>query len=175
MSHQNTSTAATAVNPDDVNAWIGRFKDTINKPETITKPAAGANSWSSSFFGCFAPVDTCLMTCCCPCVTFGRTHHRLQKSPTLEGYSPVNATCLGFWLSGCVCLPWLFQLIQKGEVRDKYNLTGEFAIDAAKACCCLCCDLIQTDKEVAHQIEHGNVPMTKEVKPVEGMNYQASV
>jgi Cys-rich protein (TIGR01571 family) len=168
-----TSTAAAAVHPDDVNAWIGRFKDTINKPEIITKPTTGPNSWSSSFFGCFDPIDTCLITCCCPCVTFGKTHHRLRKSATLEGYSPVNATCLGFWLSGCVCLPWLFQSIQKAEVREHYNIKGEFPIDCLKSWCCLCCDLVQTDKEVAHQIAQGNIPVTKEVQPAQGMTYQA--
>ncbi|KAK6532606.1 hypothetical protein TWF281_006788 [Arthrobotrys megalospora] len=174
MAAPQQNTVSTAVDADDINAWIGRFKDTLNKPETITKPTTGPNSWSSSFFACFAPVDTCLITCCCPCITFSKTHHRLRKDPNLAGFSPVNTTCLGFWLSGCICLPWLFQLIQKGEVRERYNIQGDFPIDALKACCCLCCDLIQNDKEVAHQIAQGNIPaVTQEVKPAEGMTYQA--
>jgi len=173
MAAPQQNTASTAVHPDDVNSWIARFKDTINKPDTITKPTTGPNSWSNSFFGCFSPIDTCLITCCCPCITFGKTHHRLRKSPTLEGYSPLNATCLGFWLSGCICLPWLFQLIQKGEIREQYNIKGDFPIDAVKACCCLCCDLIQAENEVAHQVTQGNIPVTQEVKPAPGMTYQA--
>ena len=32
------------------------------------------------------------ITCCVPCVTFGKTHHRSRKDADLEGYTPVNAT-----------------------------------------------------------------------------------
>ena len=39
---------------------------------------------SSSFLG--------LMAWCCPCVTFGKIHHRAHKHPQLEGYSPLNAS-----------------------------------------------------------------------------------
>ncbi|KAF3902845.1 hypothetical protein AA313_de0207118 [Arthrobotrys entomopaga] len=169
---QQNNVAATAIDADDINVWINRFKDTLNKPEVITKPTTGPNSWSASLFEFFNPVDTCLVTCCCPCVTFSKTHHRLRKDPNLEGFSPINTTCLGFWLSGCLCLPVVFQLIQKSEIRERYNIQGDFPVDCLKAWCCMCCDIIQADKEVAHQIAQGNIPVTQEMKPAEGMSYQ---
>lgn len=51
-----------AIHGDDVNDWIERAKNTLNKPDHITKPATsaqGAQPWSSAFFGCFDPIDTC--------------------------------------------------------------------------------------------------------------------
>jgi hypothetical protein len=35
------------------------------------------------------------MTYCCPCVTFGKTHHRTRKNGSLEGYEPVNTSVRG--------------------------------------------------------------------------------
>jgi hypothetical protein len=40
----------------------------------------------------FNPIDLCLVTYCCPCVTFGKTHHRLRKDPNLAGYEPINTS-----------------------------------------------------------------------------------
>jgi hypothetical protein len=33
-----------------------------------------------------------LVTYCCPCVTFGKIHHRLVKNNSMEGYEPVNTS-----------------------------------------------------------------------------------
>ena len=56
---------------------------------TITQ-APGEAPWTNNFFSCFSPADTCFVTCCCPCVTFGKTHHRLQNNGDLSTYSPLN-------------------------------------------------------------------------------------
>jgi hypothetical protein len=40
--------------------------------------------------------DKGAITCCVPCVTFGKTHHRSRKDANLEGYTPVNATVSRF-------------------------------------------------------------------------------
>jgi len=173
MAAPQQNTTASAVDANEINDWIARFKGALEKPEAITNPATGPNSWSSGFFTCFEAPETCFVTWCCPCVTFSKTHHRLRKNPNLEGFSPINTTCLAFCLSGCIYLPICFQLIQRQEVRERYNIKGDFVVDTLKACCCLCCDLIQNDREVAHQIAQGNMPITQEVKPAEGMAYPA--
>lgn len=81
----------------DVDGWVARASATAKDPSGITNPT-GSAEWSSSFFGCFDPIDTCAITCCCPCITFGKTHHRLHKDASLAGYSVVNASvcCLLF-------------------------------------------------------------------------------
>ena len=75
----------------DLDGWVNRASETAKNPRGITNPT-GTAEWSSSFFGCFDPIDTCAITCCCPCITFGKTHHRLHKDANLQGYSVVNAS-----------------------------------------------------------------------------------
>lgn len=169
MAQQQQQTVQT----DDVNDWINRAKDFINKPATITAPApANAQPWYTDFFGCFDPIDTCLITCFCPCVTFGKTHHRLRKSPTLEGYSPINASCLGFGFLHCCAINIFMNVLQRHELRTKYNLQGDFVTDCLTTWCCVCCNLIQTEKEAEYRALHNPAPVVaQEVKPAEGMTY----
>ena len=92
-----------------------------------------------------------LVTWCCPCVTFGRTHHRLHKSGSLEGYHFVNASCILSCVSGILpCLPLAMLTIQRADVRKKYNLEGSCLTDMAINCCCGVCSLVQQDKEAEH-------------------------
>lgn len=82
------------INNRDVEEWTTRFNEVLAKPGDVinSRSPEGSQPWYSSFFGCFSPVDLCLMTWCLPCVTFGKTHHRMQKSGTLEGYEPINTS-----------------------------------------------------------------------------------
>jgi hypothetical protein len=32
------------------------------------------------------------MTWCLPCVTFGKTHHRVRKDASMQGYEPINTS-----------------------------------------------------------------------------------
>ena len=92
------------------------------------------------------------MTCCCPCITFGKTHHRLTHNGDMTHYSAVNGSCL-IWLGlSYVALGWVPQLLQKNEVRTKFNLQGEGVADCLKAACCGCCDLIQMEKESEQRV-----------------------
>lgn len=69
--------AATAPGPIDqkdieywsnqMNSALADFNGTVNN-----KSPAGASQWANGFFSCFNPIETCLLTWCCPCVTFGR-------------------------------------------------------------------------------------------------------
>ena len=42
-------------------------------------------------------------------------------------------------------------MIQRTDLRAKYNLEGSMLEDLARACCCHCCDLIQMEKESQHR------------------------
>lgn len=82
------------IDNDEVQEWIGRANDVLAQPGEVlnSKSADDAQPWYSNLFGCFSPVDLCLTTWCLPCVTFGKTHHRLRNNGNLEGYQPVNTT-----------------------------------------------------------------------------------
>lgn len=82
------------IDQKDVDEWKNRFNDVLARPsEHInSKSPVESQSWFSGFFDCFNPIDTCLITCCVPCVTFGKTHHRLRKDANLQGYEPINTS-----------------------------------------------------------------------------------
>lgn len=82
------------INDEDVNHWKARINDVLARPSEHVnhKSPESSRPWSNAFFGCFSPIDLCLVSWCVPCVTFGKTHHRLHKSARLEGYEPVNTS-----------------------------------------------------------------------------------
>ncbi|CAK7231139.1 hypothetical protein SEUCBS140593_007825 [Sporothrix eucalyptigena] len=139
-----------AVNDKDVAEWTERFKQVLATPaEHINQRSPeGAQSWSEAFFGCCSPIDLCLVTYCLPCVTFGKTHHRLRKDATLEGYEPINTSCLLLCGSACCGLHWIPMALQRADIRTKYNLEGNCIVDIAASCCCALCVLTQDEKEV---------------------------
>jgi len=148
---------------DEVQEWIGRFSHAASNSKEYTKPAhPEARPWTTSFFGCFDPIDTCLITCCCPCVTFGKTHHRLRVDSSMKGYSPVNASCIGWWLGAYCCLGPIFQMLQRHDMNEKYGLKSDFAPDCLKAVCCGCCDLIQQEKESEYQLLNNGGPLAQQ-------------
>lgn len=108
---QQQPAQASPLNHDDMGDWAARFNDVLARPgeHVNSKSPETSQPWHNSFFGCLAPIDTCLMSWCCPCVVFGRTHHRLRKNANLEGYQPIN-TSVSLLLSRSLppCLPrWL--------------------------------------------------------------------
>jgi len=157
----------------DIEGWTKRFNDVLAKPADVinSKSPETAQTWHAALFGCFDPIDLCLMTWCLPCVTFGKTHHRIHKNGNLEGYEPVNTSCLllcGSAFVGLSCIPLA---MQRAEVRNKYNLQGSCLGDIALTLCCGCCSLVQQEKEAAHReplIAGGN---KQQYQASEGMVY----
>ncbi|KAF7549741.1 hypothetical protein G7046_g8250 [Stylonectria norvegica] len=148
-----TPTKNGPIDQNDLNEWKGRVNDVLARPSEHlnSRSPPDAQPWHSGFFDCFNPIDTCLITWCLPCITFGKTHHRLHKSNSLEGYEPINTSCLLFCGSGCFGLHWLPIALQRATIRDKHHLEGNCLVDIATACCCGVCDLVQQDKEAAHR------------------------
>ncbi|KAB5582323.1 PLAC8 family-domain-containing protein [Coniochaeta sp. 2T2.1] len=161
------------ISDNDVNEWKGRINEVLARPGEVvkSKSPATARPWHESFFGCFAPIDLCLMTYCCPCVTFGKTHHRLRKDPNLAGYEPINTSCLGIWAAGCLCLYWVPLAMQRADIRAKYNLQGSCMTDIAAACCCGLCDLVQQEKEAQYQALHAEAANKQQYQAPEAMSF----
>jgi len=133
----------------DVDDWKNRFNEVLGDASGTlnhTSPE-DAREWNASFFGCLDPIDKCLLTYCLPCVTFGRIHHRTRKNANMEGYEPVNTSCLLFMGAACFGLHWIPESMQRMDIRKKYHLKGNCLTDIAVACCCALCDLTQQDKE----------------------------
>ncbi|KAG5981788.1 hypothetical protein E4U55_002566 [Claviceps digitariae] len=141
------------IDQQDLHAWTSRFSDVLARPKEViqSKSAEGSQPWYAGLFGCFSPIDTCLITFCVPCVTFGKTHHRVEKDGSLAGYEPINTSCLLFCAAGCVGLPCIPVAMQRMNIRQKYHLQGSCLQDLVLSCCCNCCVMIQSDKEAEHR------------------------
>ncbi|MCJ1444430.1 MAG: hypothetical protein MMC23_004932 [Stictis urceolatum] len=154
--------------------WVQQVDHYAKNSEKLTQPA-GEAEWSTGFFECFNPIDTCLITCCCPCITFGKTHHRLHKDPQLRNYSVVNASCLGWWATSWFGLQCIGTLLQGNVIahRSQPKLSTNIGVDFLKSWCCHCCFLIQQDKEAEHLLAKEEQVVMQEPRKQEGMAYQA--
>jgi Cys-rich protein (TIGR01571 family) len=114
--------------------------------------------WQSSILGCFDDCGDCLVGWCCPCILYGKTDHRMKRSPTLEGYSVFNTPCLVSCLviscTGCFG-EGIVAFLQRREVRKHYNLKGDTLTDVAFGCLLPCCAQIQNENEAKRQTAAG--------------------
>ncbi|KAF2657327.1 PLAC8-domain-containing protein [Lophiostoma macrostomum CBS 122681] len=135
------------IDKNELNGWVQRFNTAVNTKAWSNASPADAKPWSSGLFGCFSPPDLCLLTCCLPCVTFGKTHHRLRKNGDMQGYEPINTSCIAFYLSSCFGASFIMQALQLQDIREQHHLEGSCVKDLLLSCCCLCCSLVQAEKE----------------------------
>ncbi|KAL1793077.1 hypothetical protein ACET3X_008059 [Alternaria dauci] len=60
---------------------------------------------------CFNPLPLCLVTCFCPCVTCGKTWHRLHYDGDMSGYEIINVPCLAYGYTIFCCTPLAHQFL----------------------------------------------------------------
>ena len=77
----------------------------------------------------------------------------------------------GFACFGLHVIP---MMVQRADIRKKYNLQGDCVTDLLTTCCCGCCSLIQEDKEAEFREKElaEKVNVTGFTKP-QGMSYPA--
>ncbi|RGP72010.1 plant cadmium resistance 3 [Fusarium longipes] len=102
--------------------------------------------WQNNLFDC-SPCDSCLLSTFLPGILFGRTSYRLQN-PSVEPES-VNSDCALFCgiqsLTGCA---WIFNMTKRKQIREAYGIEGSGMSDCCASFWCLCCALVQQEKEV---------------------------
>jgi len=128
--------------------------------------------WRNSLWDCFSPGGTCFMSCCCPCIVFGKNHERL-KDPQGPEQNGINGSCCAWLCLAYFGCQWIVQMNERGEFRRKYNLAGSGMTDCATAYCCACCELIQTEKEGKFRADEARGLMAGGYQKTEGMNYQS--
>ncbi|EPS35178.1 hypothetical protein H072_11534 [Dactylellina haptotyla CBS 200.50] len=122
------------------------------QPQMETKGVHSGQSgqpsdWEHGMCGCFGDMGKCCMTCWCPCITYGRIQHRLRNNTNSEP-SNCNGHCWGFCGLMCLCgVQWVLGMMQRGEIRHRYNLDGSGIGDCCRHFWCECCTLIQEDRE----------------------------
>ncbi|OAL45639.1 PLAC8-domain-containing protein [Pyrenochaeta sp. DS3sAY3a] len=127
--------------------------------------------WHYSGTSWCSPLGTCLLSCCCPCVLYGRIRHRSKNAGNMVNYSTFNGDCLAFTGVSCLGVPFILSMISRGDMRAKYHLSGSTAKDCLCAFCCLHCDIAQQDKEVTYREAERRPLMTQPVTEA-GMEYK---
>ncbi|CEN62752.1 Putative DUF614 domain protein (AFU_orthologue; AFUA_5G00975) [Aspergillus calidoustus] len=103
--------------------------------------------WNYSLGSCCSPATLCFLTCCLPCLTFGKTQARL-RDPTLQTYDSINSECIIFGVLSLGYAQWIIQTIRRGEMREKHQIEGSCCGDCCTAFWCGCCALVQEEKEM---------------------------
>jgi len=115
--------------------------------------------YQNSLFGCCSPFTLCLKSWCCTCFVVGKNHHRIANGSD-AGYSSCNGWCVGWSALMCVggC-GWILQMIDRGDMRMKYDLEGSGLGECCTAYWCQPCEAAQTAKELEYeQLGQGGAP-----------------
>ncbi|KAF3090731.1 hypothetical protein TWF102_007326 [Orbilia oligospora] len=112
----------------------------------ITNHAGQPGPWEHGMCGCFGDCGKCCVTFWCPCITYSKIQHRLRHND-MSNYSNCNGSCWGFCALSVCGFQWVMSMIQRGEIRQRYNLQGSGCGDCCRHFCCECCTLIQEDRE----------------------------
>ncbi|EAT86781.1 hypothetical protein HBI56_131210 [Parastagonospora nodorum] len=126
--------------------------------------------WHHSGTSCCSPIGTCCLSWWCPCIVVGRTHHRIKYNGNMDGYTCCNLSCMGFCGLACIGISFIMPMLNRGDIRAKYHLSGNGCKDCACACCCTPCDVAQQDKESEFR-EGQNRPVVMQPGKEAGMEY----
>ncbi|KAK6362274.1 hypothetical protein TWF730_005970 [Orbilia blumenaviensis] len=140
----------------------------------VTNHAGKPGPWQHGMCGCFGDCGKCCMTFWCPCITYGKIQHRLRNND-MSNYSNCNGHCWGFCGLMCLCgVQWVMGMMQRGEIRQRYNVEGSGFGDCCRHFWCECCVLIQEDRETEAR-KALLVPANQTgYQQTEGMSYPAN-
>ncbi|KAK4222267.1 cell number regulator 11 [Podospora fimiseda] len=114
---------------------------------TVQPPPTQTQEWSNGLCDC-GPCDLCMLGCCCPCILVGKSATRM-KDPSMQSYDTFNGECMIFTGINCATgCGWIYAMIKRQEIREAFGIKGSGASDCCTSYWCLCCALIQQEKEV---------------------------
>ncbi|KAI1813189.1 PLAC8-domain-containing protein [Poronia punctata] len=111
------------------------------------------SEWQASLCSC-SPCGSCLLAWCIPCILLGQTTERM-RDPSMESADMLNSDCMIH--GGLTCFTgcgWIYAMIKRGEIREKYNIKGSGCNDCCVSFWCSCCALIQQDNEVKQRTQN---------------------
>merc|ERR1719498_347116 len=118
-----------------------------------------SEDWSSGLFACFSDLPICFWSCCCPCIRWADTVHKMgfmEFWPAFSlflsllilywGLSPFGVGFL-IWLGFCcLCVTYRHRMREQFQMNDRHDFA--FAEDLAIYCCCSPCAIAQEARHV---------------------------
>ena len=98
-----------------------------------------ATDFQEALFGCFSDIFSCAVVGCVP---FGCSIIQSIAVVRATGESCIIPYCLPVLL-GCIGTA-----INRGDIREHLNISGNFCTDFSISCCCLPCAVCQEYREV---------------------------
>ncbi|XVF01249.1 hypothetical protein REPUB_Repub04eG0071600 [Reevesia pubescens] len=113
-------------------------------PRATSNPVPG--QWTSGLCHCFDDPVNCVITCVCPCITFGQITEIVNRGSK----SCVSRGCLYGILAfaGCACF---YSCFYRSKLRGQYDLPEEPCTDCLVHFCCAGCALCQEYRELKNR------------------------
>ncbi|XP_030444208.2 cell number regulator 2-like [Syzygium oleosum] len=112
-------------------------------PEASAPPAY----WTTSLCGCFDNPSNCLITCFCPCVTFGQNAEIIDKGSTSCAFAGALC-CLMFHF---FCCSYCYTCTYRTKLRKLYSIPGSQCGDCCLHHWCGPCALSQEYRELQNR------------------------
>ncbi|XP_061994510.1 protein PLANT CADMIUM RESISTANCE 2-like isoform X2 [Rosa rugosa] len=100
--------------------------------------------WKSGIFDCFSDPQSCCITLCCPCITFGQIAEIVDKGSTSCGVSGAIYAVIAY-MTGCACI---YSCFYRSKLRHQYSLDESPCGDCLVHCFCEPCALCQEYREL---------------------------
>ncbi|KAL8418788.1 hypothetical protein RB594_002119 [Gaeumannomyces avenae] len=123
----------------------------------MAAPPPQDQEWNASFMSC-SPCDGCLLATCLPCILVGKTSERMVD-PSLSRYEVFNPECLIMGGITWIGLGFVYAMIKRVEVRERFGIKGSGFGDCCAAYWCPCCVVLQNDNEVRSRVGEPGVPV----------------
>ncbi|KAK8949691.1 Protein PLANT CADMIUM RESISTANCE 2 [Platanthera zijinensis] len=107
-------------------------------------PPAPVVTWSAGLCNCCDDKHNCLVTCCCPCITFGQIAEIVDRGSSSCGTSGALYALICF-LTGCQSI---FSCFYRAKMRGQYSLKEGPCADCIVHCFCEPCALCQEYREL---------------------------
>ncbi|KAJ3694808.1 hypothetical protein LUZ60_000185 [Juncus effusus] len=108
-------------------------------------------SWSTDLSDCFDDLDSCCLTLFCPCISFGRIAHIVDKGQTSVGRSAALwCVCLCFFIE----FQWLYTCCYRSDLRKQFNIEETPCCDCCVELFCGWCSLCQMYRELKNRGFH---------------------
>ncbi|XP_026434597.1 protein PLANT CADMIUM RESISTANCE 7-like isoform X2 [Papaver somniferum] len=116
------------------------FNTSSNMMHVQGHAATSLRRWSTGLCHCFDDPGNCLVTCFCPCITFGQIAEIANKGCVTYGAAYALLALIG--------MPCLYSCCYRSELRAQYDLEEAPCVDCLVHFFCEFCALCQEHREL---------------------------